>query len=486
MKKVLAAALSLLFLFHTLACQPTPQKDAVVNKGEGKMQEKIDAAPLKTGPYEAPATVKIDVFGSETFEVEVDAEVVVPHVTKYPVAEIEKRFFTPEWIRKMMLTMADGKPIYSYETEIPQTKETILKEITTLQEMLTNPEAQFTEGMSEDEKKALIEDWKESLEAWQEYYKTAPDTFEGEELDLSDETIAQTFQIAGAVDFGKKRNTYLTIVHQLNDPGSNVSFNNLDDAVGLPFHYDLGSDFTNLNGVTISKEEAIQIGLDYIEKLGETGFSPSLVLVGYCQPRKTPDKPIEQWEQCYKIYYTRSVNEVPTTYRESTYDVFVNGGSVSSEDELYNAYYPQEYIEMVIRDSGVNYMFWQMPSTITKVVNESVELLPFDEIMERFKSQVLYNAIPGLDEDSAMIKKKLVITRIQLGMMQVRKKDSGSALLMIPTWTFFGKTIQTYDGPQPGGYDLNENNEYIEETPGYSYLVLNAIDGSVINPYLGY
>lgn len=141
---------------------------------------------------------------------------------------------------------------------------------------------------------------------------------------------------------------------------------------------------------------------------------------------------------------------------------------------------------MVIRDSGVNYMSRQMPSTITKVVNESVELLPFDEIMERFKSPVLYNAIPELDEDSAMIKKKLVITKIQLGMMQVRKKDSGSALLMIPTWTFFGKTIQTYDGPQPGGYDLNENNEYIEETPGYSYLVLNAIDGSVINPYLGY
>lgn len=58
--------------------------------------------------------------------------------------------------------------------------------------------------------------------------------------------------------------------------------------------------------------------------------------------------------------------------------------------------------------------------------------------------------------------------------------------MMVPTWTFFGKTILKYTEPQPGGYPLNENNEYTSEVPGYSYMIINAIDGSIINPVLGY
>ncbi len=79
-----------------------------------------------------------------------------------------------------------------------------------------------------------------------------------------------------------------------------------------------------------------------------------------------------------------------------------------------------------------------------------------------------------------------MIDRVELGMMQVRKKDSVSTLMMIPAWTFFGKTILKYAEPQPGGYPLNENNEYTSEVPGYSYLIINAIDGSIVNPVLGY
>ena len=37
-----------------------------------------------------------------------------------------------------------------------------------------------------------------------------------------------------------------------------------------------------------------------------------------------------------------------------------------------------------------------------------------------------------------------------------------------------------------GGYPLNENNEYVSETPGCSYLILNAVDGSVYDPAVGY
>ncbi len=486
------------FCFGTIAfvlsaCQPTPTEDAIVNKGEGQMEQKIDAAPAEEKPYEAPAKLHIDSFGTDEFQVIVDADVIVPDTTRYPVVEIEQRDVTTDWMRNLMQTMSEGKPIYTYENETPQTKNQILDEITSLQDMLANPENYLPDGVSDEIRSETIADWQTSLDAWKEAYQTASDVFEEKEIDLSSDTFAAATQITGAVDFGKNRKAYLTISRMLGGAGGNVEFNNLDDGVGLPFNFDYDSDFTNLNDVTISKEQAVQFGLDYIQKLGETGFAPSLILAGYCQPRGTSTMQIEDYPQCYKILFTRSVEGVPTTFREDRYDLFMssplpsdsNSGDSNIEAQ-YAPYCPQEYIEMIIRDSGVNYMYWKMPSRLTRMLNENVALKPFDEIIERFKSQVLYESAPSLNADDAVIKKTLVIDRVELGMMQVRKKDSVSTLMMVPTWAFFGKTILQYDGPQPGGYPLNENNEYTSEDSGYSYLVINAIDGSIINPALGY
>ncbi len=480
--------------FPLAACQPTPTEDAVVNKGEGQLEEKIKATPAKEKPFEAPETLHIDTFGTDEFQVVVDAEVVVPNTTRYPVVEIEQRDFSTDWLRNLMQIMADGKPIYTYENETPQTKGEILGEITSLQDMLANPENYLPNGVSDEMRSESIAEWQKSLDAWQEAYQTASDVFEEKKIDLSSDTFASLGQITGAVDFGKSRKAYLTINGMMGGSGGSVEFNNLDDGVGLPFHFDLDSEFTNMNDITISKEEAIQIGQDFIKKLGETGFEPSLILAGYCEPRGESTSQIKDYPQCYKILFTRSAEGVPTTYRENKYDLFMgsplssdsNEGESTNTEKQYAPYCPQEYIEMIIRDSGVNYMYWEMPSKQTIILNKNVELKSFDEIIERFKNQVLYESFPSLDADDSVIKKTLVIDRVELGMMQVRKKDSITTLMMVPTWTFFGKTILEYAEPQPGGYPLNENNEYTSEVPGYSYMIINAIDGSIINPVLGY
>lgn len=479
--------------FALAACQPTPEQDVIVNKGEGRLEEKIEASPAAEKPLEAPATYHIDPFGTDEFQVVVDADVIVPDTLRYPVVEIEQRVLSTEWSRNLMRIMADGKPIFTYENETPQTKEQISGEISSLQEMLANPENYLPSGASEETRSETIAAWQKSLSAWQEAYQTASDVFEEKEIDLSSGTLATAAQITGAVDFGKSRKTYLTINRMLNGAGGNIEFNNLDDGVGLPFHFDLDSDFTHMNDITIRKEEAVRFGLEYIRKLGETGFAPSLILAGYCDPRGASSLQIEDYPQCYKILFTRSVEGVPTTYRESKYDLFMssslpsgsNNGENSGTEAQYAPYCPQEYIEMIIRDSGVNYLYWETPCVQTRILNENVELKPFDEIMEGFRNQVFYESAPFPNADDSVIKKTLVIDRVELGMTQVRKKGA-AAWMMIPTWTFFGKTILKYAKAQPGGFPLDENNEYTSEVPGYSYLILNAIDGSIVNPALGY
>ena len=464
-----------------VACQPTPEEEPVVNKGDGTLEEAIAAEALPPARYEAPETLRLDPFGTETFQVVVDAEVCVPDVERYPIVEVVLRTITADWARDMMYKMADGKTIHTYQNEVPTTKEQIEGEITLLQQQLANPDAYLPAGADEQTRAAAEKEWRELLEAWETLYQEAPDTFEPREVDMSDAAFRTASEFRGAVESGKQRETYLSVTAWYGGPGGNVEYNNLVD-VGMPFHFDMDSDLTDLNDVTISAEEAVQIGLDFLAQLGETDFAPALIVAGYCDPEWGTDPiPLEEWPQCYQIQFTRSVAGVPATYREEHYD-----GIGADGRERYAPAYPQESIEMDIRDSGVTYMYWSTPSELGRTLNENVTLMPFEQVVERFCDQILYSATPAVEETDSVIKKTLYIDRIELGMVRALQRGSVEEWVMVPAWTFFGRTVLQYAGPEPGGYPLNENNEYVSEMPGYSYLILNAVDGSVYDPAVGY
>ena len=479
-KKVMSCLLAAALL---VGCQPTPEEDVVVNKGDGALEEAIAAEALPPARYEAPETLRLDPFGTETFQVVVDAEVCVPDVERYPIVEVVLRTITADWARDMMYKMADGKTIHTYQNEVPTTKEQIEGEITLLQQQLANPDAYLPAGADEQTRAAAEKEWRELLEAWETLYQEAPDTFEPREVDMSDAAFRTASEFRGAVESGKQRETYLSVTAWYGGPGGNVEYNNLVD-VGMPFHFDMDSDLTDLNDVTISAEEAVQIGLDFLAQLGETDFAPALIVAGYCDPRSSENiKPMEEWPQCYQIQFTRSVAGVPATYREGHYDALL---TAVDEKERYAPDYPQESIEMDIRDSGVNYMNWSTPSELGRTLNENVALMPFEQVVERFCDQILYSATPAVEETDSVIKKTLYIDRIELGMVRALQRGSVEEWVMVPAWTFFGRTVLQYAGPEPGGYPLNENNEYVSEMPGYSYLILNAVDGSVYDPAVGY
>ena len=477
-KKVMSCLLAAALL---AACQPTPEEEPVVNKGDGTLEEAIAAEALPPARYEAPETLRLDPFGTETFQVVVDAEVCVPDVERYPIVEVVLRTITTDWARDMMRKMANGEKVYTYQSEIAASKEQIEGEITLLQQQLANPDAYLPAGADEQTRAAAEKEWRELLEAWETLYQEAPDTFEPREIDMSDAAFRTALEFRGAVESGKQRETYLSVTAWYGGPGGNVEYNNLVD-VGMPFHFDMDSDLTDLNDVTISAEEAVQIGLDFLAQLGETDFAPALIVAGYCDPEWGTDPiPLEEWPQCYQIQFTRSVAGVPATYREEHYD-----GIGADGRERYAPAYPQESIEMDIRDSGVTYMYWSTPSELGRTLNENVTLMPFEQVVERFCDQILYSATPVIGEDNSVTKKTLYIDRIELGMVRALQRGSVEEWVMVPAWTFFGRTVLQYAGPEPGGYPLNENNEYVSEMPGYSYLILNAVDGSVYDPAVGY
>lgn len=464
----------LLFLLIFTACQPTPKAEAVVNKSDGKLEQAIGADPLPKAQEEYPRRLTLTPFGNDAFSVEVDAAVEVPDVGRFPVAEVVGGSYDAAWARTMMERMADGRSLYTYETEIPVTKDKIAEEITLIQDLLADPEAHLSKGMAETERKEQIQAWQEEYEALQQAYRNAPNTFDAKVADLSDEWYSANGRFNAAADFGKQRMTYL-------EAGATgyVNFNNFEDGLGRVSQYDYDSDLMGGNDLSLTKDEAIQTGLDYLGSLGLTDFAPSLVMMGYCEPRGPSEKPMEQWPQAYKIWFTRSVNGVPTAFSVQKY-------ASDMAEPLYAPGISKGFAVLTIRDAGVVYMDYLDPGTLIRVVNENVALLPFDEIVSRFQQQMLYGISPMRYEDERITANALRIDRVSLGLVEVKKRNDPAVGLLIPAWTFYGALIQTYSEAVPYGFTLDENMQYIDREPGACYLILNAIDGSVIDPAKGY
>ena len=74
MKRIAIFCLSLVLL---LACVPTPEEDVVVNKNDGILQQAVYATLLPEQRYEAPGTLHLEAFGADTYQITVDADVIV-------------------------------------------------------------------------------------------------------------------------------------------------------------------------------------------------------------------------------------------------------------------------------------------------------------------------------------------------------------------------------------------------------------------------
>ncbi len=122
---------------------------------------------------------------------------------------------------------------------------------------------------------------------------------------------------------------------------------------------------------------------------------------------------------------------------------------------------------------------------VGEVLNSYIEILEFTAIQDIVREQIRINT-DLMEINSDIIQKRIHIDKIVLGLTKVMQKDSNGKFILIPTWSFFGYEVNKYSRQQPGGYILDENNEYKYYAVGRSFLTINAIDGSVIDPALGY
>ena len=164
----------------------------------------------------------------------------------------------------------------------------------------------------------------------------------------------------------------------------------------------------------------------------------------------------------------------------------------SGDGYMVNKHIPQEQLLMFVTKDGLQMIRYDGPKDVSGLVNANVELLPFDEIKGRIANALItcfpYEMIQQCTQDyeENWPRLELEIYDVMLSTFTLRVKDS-SDFYEMPCW------IVSYDWCFPLNGEASW--EYLKSTrdqelnnPGiyHDTLVINAVDGSIIDPSRGY
>ena len=225
-------------------------------------------------------------------------------------------------------------------------------------------------------------------------------------------------------------------------------------------------------------ERSIEDAQAYAEQLladiGITDFTCVVARIAPLIPRFFN----EQQDVCpcaYELLFTRQVAGVNVTYN----DVQSSGGElrdrpVDSPD--YTPIWDYEYIQLFVDDAGVQYMSYNQPHEVTEIVTESAEILSLEEAVASFERMIGYQyAAYETGQRELCDDAYLCIDEIRLGLTRIAEKNAQEQGYLVPSWTFFGHYKLIDFWPDGEGHHGTE-----------AILIVNALDGSIIDPDRGF
>ncbi|HPK14524.1 MAG: Regulatory protein BlaR1 [Firmicutes bacterium ADurb.Bin248] len=486
----LFVALLLVFSCFTTACQPTPEQEIVVNKGDDTLPEAVKNTPQATlsgttGPVvpaeDVTAQLRAILGAPERWTYEgqsadgrlnltADAAVTVPNALALPVANAELREFTQQDIDRVMevlfgneLTWYDGNTFTKEWAE-----ERIIAERAFLASLDPN-DAYYESFKSKAE---------ESIRYYEELYGSAPYASELEARDTTVRWIPQDGAGYNGVSIRTQigENTYRFACGDW--PRGRIT--GISAGIGKNYMaYFAGVYRDKPWNVSLTAEQAAGQAMAIASQLTD-----ELKLCFIAPAAESRDNTDRNWG--WACVFMREVNGVGTMY--TCEDV---GSDMESDVQ-----YPVRYEKMVIvlDDEGLLQFLWENPMRVTSIENENVAVLPFDEIAAKAIEQVaVYQRYTAEYDPGATV----TVTRAELGLMRVAKRN-GDGYYYLPVWNFYSEVAHTEayytkygkggNGSSPGDVDANGNPACLVSgfPQNYGSITINAIDGSVIDKDLGY
>ena len=134
---------------------------------------------------------------------------------------------------------------------------------------------------------------------------------------------------------------------------------------------------------------------------------------------------------------------------------------------------------------GIFSVSWQCPMTVQDTVSEATDLMPFETV-----KGIAEKMLPIMYMSNG--KRDITVSFVRLELIRVREQNNTAELqgLLVPVWVFYGSIEETWNNDDGTTYNLYSTYGATASTGHYNgdviVLCINAIDGSIIDPMLGY
>ena len=475
MKRILPAILGFAIVLLFSACQQVPeapeaqqdlerlienaQKGDAINAGGGSGQSLADQ-------YGIPGTYAYDAQSADgKLNIHVDAVVTVPKGNAMPIYRVKAGEFSQETVDAFFQALCGDVDMWVDSGQ--RTKEQISDQIGSIHNRI----AQIQDDPKSADEVARAN---EALTILEEMQKNAPDTLaedrsDGQLGELTKES-GESFPGLEAYEryeggshgsgrtFLVKNDDFPVLwYNDYRNPAAGINFG---FSASLPITEDGDVDADVLIGLKPS--EAKQMVQDLLDRTGSNMMVDSIYLQDDEQKGYVAGivRPAERY--AYHIYCVRTVDGLPCAS--------IAGGSKPKNSESMNPYWIYEGLDMIVNGDGILTMMWRSPLEVTGTANGDTPLMPFSEIQEVFEKMMSVNYEPeaelygGMDFD---------INRVTLSLQRIIDADSGEEGLLVPAWNFYGKLT------------VGSSMDQFEKL-GESFMSINAVDGTVIDPLKGY
>ena len=458
-------AVLLLVCLLLVGCQPTPDEEFVKNKTDGTLEEIIhadtepapDRADAPAPDEKSPLYAQLGVPERFTMEpetrtvpfsnltVSANAVVVLPNVSAIPVYEASGKTIPDEQLEAIAQALFGDAERYASENGTLRWKledgiRTDQKRIETIQ---TNPEEHW-----DGEK----EQWQEDMQYLAGLLADAPEDYQCKPWNgsFSDGLMVR---IADK-HYNKMRSFPNRLTLGSDDRRSTV----------------YGIYYLKPDAEPCAESEAAKaIAEEFMQRSGlsETFVLERVQAVSPAEDGTGSSKEITGYEFSYVPVYD-GVKAQPY-WTTSGSDTAQQKAAEKGLHEMpeFDAYLGPENMIVTVENGRIVHLDWSNYVARGERINENVKLLPFSEIEKAFKNAIFtgYFTDEGVD-------RTLIVTRVELNLMRMKRKDVKDAYYIVPVWDFLGYSPDWGDG-EPAR--LNN-----------AYVTINAVDGTRINRTNGY
>ena len=487
----------LLALLLFTGCQPTPETDAVRQKNSAQLIEMTKgeetAAPQvgEERPVATPVPVRELVperlkwdFYTDVKNVHVTADVPIRIRTEdtFPLLRVKPWTGSPKENLAIVQALLGTDTVYKSVYQV--TRADLEKQISDLMNTLSDPynNKELLADFGREELEELVPRWQAHLEELQEQYRTFRDD-EPQPNPLWDgqpeDDMHQTVLVTGAWDKDNAE-TY--------------------DSV----YFFARSSYPEYWSMDLIRKREWGAAYDY-------GMRELIDPVDYDTPHQgaklTPRQAAEQVQGLLDPFVKTAVVDV--FWSNNASDTYGSDGTklrwgyvvrlmplyhgtatgmglgwlpMSSRDPVTNVgrTWEQEYIMGAVTDEGIRHLTWRNPLRVTEVVAEHAQLLPFSEIEEIAQRQINRKLAYSHQENGS-----LEVAGVILGLIYMGEQNNDEGGLLAPVWVFL-KAEDRSEQQQK----LWEQMDQSPAAPNYDTLnplaMINAVDGTIIDPYAGY